>query len=213
VQSVRLIAAIITAATAALAGCASSGHKTALGGDSQLVGTWRVSEAKEGSQTTRADGVTYEYLVFTRRGAFTRFGEMTEKANWTTDGGDLVLRYPDGESSGASIVRSEASGRISMAYGDLETSEQISYQVTASRLTLSGLSRSYTCTGDCLLHPTEGPSTPPPLTPVRITYVRVEGPPPPAPPGLPTTPRETSASSPGQPCYTCTGSATPTRRP
>jgi hypothetical protein len=74
-----LIAATLVAG-AALTGCASSAHNTQPGGDAQLVGTWKVIEAKEGRQTTRADVVTYEYLVFTRNGSLTRFGEMREGA-------------------------------------------------------------------------------------------------------------------------------------
>jgi hypothetical protein len=196
VQSVRLIMAMIIAVSATLAGCASSANKTPIGGDSQLVGTWKAAEAKEGPQTTRADEMTYEYLVFTREGTFTRYGAMGEKASWTAADGRLTLRYPDGESSGASIVWSDASGRISEAYDHLETSEHISYQVSARKLTLSGVSRLHICTGDCMLHPTASPSTPPRLTPVRITYVRVDGPPPAAPPHLPATPPKHTASSP-----------------
>lgn len=65
-QCLRLIAATLIATSVAVADCASSSQRSSVpGGDASLVGTWKVFEARDGSETTRADAATFDYVAGT----------------------------------------------------------------------------------------------------------------------------------------------------
>jgi hypothetical protein len=195
VQRVLIVAAAVAIAGVGLTGCASSAHhasasradtSSAPGGDTRLLGTWQVSEALDGPQTIHADAGTYEYLVFKADGAVIMYeGDSTERWAWSAADGQLKLQPADGGSDYTELG-SDAAARISIAFSKLLTSRRIAYQVNAAEMTLSGTSRLYE--GD-LADPAASPTTPPPATPVRISFTHVNGPPP-APPTaqLPTGP-------------------------
>lgn len=189
-RRVLLVAVAVSVACTGLGGCASSTRRTseppgaesfAPRGDSRLIGTWKVAEALDGSQTIHADGATYEYLVFKGSGDMTRYeGESTEAWTWSAKHGQLVLQ-PAGAGSSSGYAEVSA---ISGTVDKLESSDGIAYQITGNELTLSGTFRDYRAV---LLHPSEIPTSPAPATPVRVSYIRVNGLPPPPQIGQPPT--------------------------